>query len=322
MLKIHLKLKFSKEFIIGAVVIIALALLYWGFNFLKGEDVFSKERIFIAVYKDVGGLEKMNPVSINGLVVGQVRDMYFGTGGDATVVIELIIKNPIPIPINSTAKIYSSDLLGSKAVEIKLGTPGEYAQPGDTLLSEVEVSLKEEVNRQLQPIKSKAEDLMQSIDTVLIMLQRLFGDANTENIAKSVEHIANSFENLESTTSTLDTLISGQKSRMERIFENIESITFNLKNNQDNFNNIIANFSSLSDTLASARVSETLQSVNNAMKEIAAITNRINRGEGSIGMLVNNDSLYIELDKSARELNLLLEDIRQNPKKYVRFSLF
>jgi len=248
--------------------------------------------------------------------------MYFGAGGDATVVIELIIKNPIPIPVNSAARIYSSDLLGSKAVEIKLGTSGEYAQPGDTLLSEVEVSIKEEVNRQLQPIKSKAEDLMQSIDTVLTMLQRLFGGANTDNIAKSVEHIANSFENLESTTSTLDTLISGQKSRMERILENIESITLNLKNNQDNFNNIIDNFSSLSDTLASARVSETLQGVNNAMNEITAITNRINRGEGSIGMLVNNDSLYIELEKSARELNLLLEDIRQNPKKYVKFSLF
>lgn len=315
-------MKISKEFIIGAVVVIALALLYWGFNFLKGEDVFSKERIFFAVYKDVGGLEKMNPVSINGLAVGQVKDMYFGAGGDATVVIELIIKNPIPIPVNSTAKIYSSDLLGSKAVEIKLGTSGEYAQPGDTLLSEVEISLKEEVNRQLQPIKSKAEDLMQSIDTVLTLFQRLFGGANTDNVAKSVEHIANSFENLESTTSTLDTLISGQKSRMEKILENIESITFNLKNNQDNFNNIIANFSSLSDTLASARVSETLQSVNNAMNEITAITNRINRGEGSIGMLVNNDSLYIELEKSARDLNLLLEDIRKNPKKYVRFSLF
>ena len=316
-------MKFSKEFIIGVVVIIALALLYWGFNFLKGEDIFSKERVFIAVYNDVGGLEKMNPVSINGLVVGQVRDMYFfGAGGDAKVVIELIITNSISIPINSYARIYSSDLLGSKAVEIKLGTSGEYAKPGDTLLSEVEASIKDEVNRQLQPIKSKAEDLMQSIDTVLTMLQRLFGGANTDNVAKSIEHIASSFENLESTTSTLDTIISGQKSRMEKILVNIESITFNLKNNRDNFNNIIANFSSLSDTLASARVSETLQSVNNAMNEITVITNQINRGEGSLGMLVNNDSLYIELEKSARDLNLLIEDIRKNPKKYVKVSLF
>lgn len=315
-------MKIKKEFIIGALVTISLALLYWGFNFLKGESVFTNERVFVAVYNDVAGLEKANPITINGLQVGQVRNMYFSKDGHAKVILELVIRNSIDIPKNSTAKIISSDILGSKAVELKLGTSIELAQSGDTLKSEVEVSIKEEVNRQLRPIKLKAENLMAQIDTVLTMLQGLVSDDNTDNFSKSVKHIANSFENLESTTSTLDTLMAGQKNRLENILANIESITFNLKQNEENINNIIANFSSVSDSIAKIKFAETMASVNEAMKDMASITDKINNGEGSMGMLVNNDTLYIELEKSSRELNLLLEDIRLNPKKYVRFSVF
>ncbi len=315
-------MKLSKEFKIGIIVTVALALLYWGVNFLKGKDIFSNERIFVAVYNDVAGLEKTNPVTINGLRVGQVRDMTFTVDGEARVVVQLVLKNQIDIPANSTAKIISSDLLGSKAVEIRLGNSPELALPGDTLVSEVEVSIKDEVNRQLQPLKAKAENLMGSIDTVLTMLQSVFSTDNTDNFAKSVKSIANSFENLESTTGTLDTLITDQKSRMEKIFENIESITLNLRNNEDELNNIIANFSSVSDSLAKIQFAQTMSRVDKTMAELAGISGKINRGEGSLGMLVNNDSLYIELEKTSRDLNLLLEDIRLNPKKYVRFSVF
>ncbi|MEZ5196098.1 MAG: MlaD family protein [Bacteroidales bacterium] len=315
-------MKLSREFLIGLIVTIALALLYWGINFLKGEDVFTNDRVFVAIYNDVGGLEKANPVSINGFQVGQVRNMSFSSDGSSNIIIEIVIKNPIAIPKNSTAKIVSSDLLGSKAVEIKLGNASELAVSGDTLIAEIEISIKEEVSRQIQPIKNKAENLMQSIDTVLTMLQSVFVSSNTDNLSKSVEHFANSFENLEHTTKTLDAIMTSQEGRLERILANIESITLNLKNNEDNLNNILANFSSLSDTLAKANVAETIAGVNTTMKEIHGITSKINQGEGSLGMLVNNDSLYLELEKTSRELNLLLEDIRLNPKRYVKFSLF
>lgn len=315
-------MKLSKEFKIGIVVAVAFALLYWGFNFLKGKDIFSKERVFVAVYDDVAGLGKTNPVNINGLSVGQVRNMYFSTDGQAKVIIELVVKNQIPIPINSLAKIVSSDLLGSKAVDIILGDALQYAQPGDTLISDVESSIKDEVNRQLQPLKLKAESLMNSVDTTLSMLQSIFSNDNTRNFSKSVQSVANSFENLESTTSTLDTLMTGQKNRMERILENIEQITLNLRNNEGNLNNIIANFSSISDTLAQIQFAHTMQQVDETMANLAQVSGKINNGEGSLGMLVNNDSLYLELEKTSRDLNLLLEDIRLNPKKYVKFSVF
>ena len=303
-------MKLSNEFKIGFIVTVALALLYWGVNFLKGKDVFSSERIFVAIYNDVAGLEKTNPITINGLTVGQVRNMTFSNDGEARVMIELVLKNKIDIPANSTAKIVSSDLLGSKAVEITLGDSPELALPGDTLTPDVEASIKDEVNRQLQPLKVKAESLMGSIDTVLSMLQSVFSDDNTDNFAKSVKSIANSFENLENTTGTLDTLITDQKSRMEKIFANIESITLNLKNNEGELNNIIANFSTVSDTLAKIKFAQTMQRVDKTLAELAEISGKINNGEGSLGMLVNNDSLYIELEETSRNLHLLLEDIR------------
>jgi len=314
--------KISKEFIIGLIVTVTLALLYWGFNFLKGEDVFTNDRVFYAVYADVGGLTKANPVSINGLNVGQVRDMYFLDNQSSQVIIEMMLTNPIPIPKNSIAKIVSSDLLGSKGVEINLGNSIEMASPGDTLVPEVEISIKDEVNRTLQPLKTKAEDLMLSIDTVITMLQNLFNKSNRDNLSETLQHISNSFANLENATGRLDTLLYNQQSRLGRIMVNIESITSNLNDNQDEFNNIIANFSSLSDTLAKARVAETLLNTNQTMLEISVIMQKINSGQGSMGMLVNDDSLYIELEKSAKDLNLLLEDIRNNPKKYVKVSVF
>ena len=315
-------MKLTREFKIGIVVTVALALLYWGINFLKGMDIFSNERVFYAVYDDVGGLEKANPVKINGLNVGQVRNMYFTSDGQSNIVIEMVLKNKLPVPKNSTAKIVSSDILGSKAVYIILGNSTEFTESGDTLNADIEISIKDEVSRQLQPLKTKTENLMMSIDTVLTMLNSIFSSNNTRNIAKSVEHMANSFENLESTTNTIDTLMRGQRYRLERIFENIESITHNLQSNEENLNNIFANLSSFSDTLAQTRVAETINNINKAMIQVSDITTKINNGEGSLGMLVNDDSLYIELEKSSRELNLLLEDIRLNPKKYVKFSVF
>lgn len=315
-------MKISKEIKIGIVVIVSLALLYWGFNFLKGEDIFSKERVFFAVYKDVAGLAKANPVKINGLVVGQVRDMYFSKDGKANIIIELIVKNQIEIPENSVALIASSDLLGSKTVDIVLGNSSKYAETGDTLLSEVETSIKEEVSRQLMPLKNKAETLFVSIDSVITVLTDLFSQTNTENISKSVAHIAGSFENLERTTGTLDELMTEEKTRLERILMNVESISLNLKNNEDKMNNIFANLSSVSDSLAKIRFAETMNNVNTTMHELSMVSKKINSGEGSLGMLVNDDSLYLELEKSSRDLNLLLEDIRQNPKKYLKFSVF
>lgn len=315
-------MKIRKEIILGLIVIASFALLYWGINFLKGKDVFSNDRVFYAVYDEVGGLVATNPIFINGLYVGQIRSLSFVDHTTASVVIEIGITNDIPIPDNSIAHIFSSDILGTKALEIQLGDSKSFAQSGDTLISSSEQTIKEAVNRELKPIKNKAEELISSIDTVITMLQEVFGENNQQNLAKSVERISNTFRNLESTTGTIDTLLDSEKARFATIMYNLQSITDNLNENEQVINSIFANLSAVSDTLAKVELASTLETTKNALSDFSDVVTKINNGEGTLGQLIHNDSLYYQLEQSSKNLDLLLEDIRLNPKKYVKFSVF
>lgn len=314
--------KISREIKVGSVFIIALALFIWGFNFLKGKDFFTHQREFYAVYEKVDGLVVANPVSINGLKVGQVRELYFDGTADANIIVKFIVDDPIKIPDNSIARIFSSDLLGSKGINLILGKSSKYAKSGDTLTSDIEGSLKEEVNKQMLPLKLKAENLMMSIDSVVSVIQYVFNKDTRDNLAKSFESIKYTLNNLQSTTSAIDTLVLSQKTRLSNIIGNIESITENINNNREQFNNIISNFSALSDTLAKSKISTTLANTNKALKGITEVLEKVNKGEGSLGMLIHNDSLYNNLESSANELNKLLEDMRLHPGRYVHFSVF
>ncbi len=315
-------MKLSREFIVGIVFIVAIALFIWGYNYLKGWDVFTKQKSFFGVYTQVNGLMKANPVSINGLKVGQVKNLYFEENHSGRIVVEIVVTSDFPIPVNSIAKIYSSDLMGSKAIEIVLGNSTVIAVAGDTLLTSIEAGLKEEVNRQVQPIKKKAEDLLATIDSAVIVISEIFNENARRNLSQSFESIRNTLEAIQSASYEIDTLVTVERNRLADILTNIESITKNLDKNKDNINNIISNFSAISDTLAKAEIPKTFNNANIALKNIADIADKINKGEGTIGMLIHNDSLYYQLEKSAADLNKLLEDIKNNPKKYVRFSLF
>ena len=315
-------MKLSREFIVGIVFVVAIALFIWGYNYLKGWDVFTKQKSFFGIYNQVNGLMKANPVSINGLNVGQVKNLYFEDNYSGRIVVEIVVTSDFPIPVNSIAKIYSSDIMGSKAIEIVLGNSTVIAVAGDTLLTSIEAGLKEEVNRQVQPIKKKAEDLLATIDSVVTVISEIFNENARRNLTQSFESIKNTLEAIQSASYEIDTLVTVERNRLADILTNIESITKNLDKNKDNINNIISNFSAISDTLAKAEIPKTFNNANIALKNIAEIADKINKGEGTIGMLIHNDSLYYQLEKSAADLNKLLEDIRKNPRKYVRFSLF
>ena len=315
-------MKLSREFIVGIVFVVAIALFIWGYNYLKGWDVFTKQKSFFGIYNQINGLMKANPVSINGLNVGQVKNLYFEDNHSGRIVVEIVVTSDFPIPVNSIAKIYSSDIMGSKAIEIVLGNSTVIAVAGDTLLTSIEAGLKEEVNRQVQPIKKKAEDLLATIDSAVTVISEIFNENARRNLAQSFESIKNTLEAIQSASYEIDTLVTVERNRLADILTNIESITRNLDKNKDNINNIISNFSAISDTLAKAEIPKTFNNANIALKNIAEIADKINKGEGTIGLLIHNDSLYYQLEKSAADLNKLLEDIRNNPKKYVRFSLF
>ena len=315
-------MKYKREIGIGLVFIVALALFIWGFSYLKGFNHFKEQRVLYAVYERVSGLTKANPVSINGLKVGQVSDIYFNPDFSGEIVVEITIETDIPIPKNSVALIYSSDLMGSKAINLQLSTDSLFVSNGDTLGTKVEASLKEAVNQQIQPLKAKAEELIMSIDTVVTVIKQIFNEQARENLTSSLASIEQTFANLESASYNLDEMIAAEKVRLAEIMFNLESITTTIRENEDNIENILTNFSSISDSLAKAEIPQTFANINKVVGDVAGIIEKINNGEGSIGMLINDEGLYRDLQKSAEQLHLLMEDIRVNPKRYVRFSLF
>jgi phospholipid/cholesterol/gamma-HCH transport system substrate-binding protein len=312
----------SREIKIGVTFIVTLAAFYWGVNFLKGINIFSNARKIYAIYPRVGGLMRTNPVSINGLNVGKVSMIAFTNDTSKYLVVEMSITHNVPIPKNSVAEIYSSDLLGSKAVEIKLGNSKEFVKNGDTLRSNAKASIEDEVSKQVLPLKAKAEALMGSFDTLLNVFNQVMNEQTRDNLIKSFASIHNTIKHLEVTTSTLDTIVTNQKGKLSEMIVNVESITRNIKNNNEKISNAINNISKMTDTLAASNLSKTLNSTQKALQNFEEITEKINKGKGTMGMLVNNDSLYYQLEGSSRNLNQFLQDLKAHPKKYVHFSVF
>ncbi|MBT3173490.1 MAG: MCE family protein [Lentimicrobiaceae bacterium] len=314
--------KKTRPVIIGISFIVAIVVFIWGYNFLRSKNLFNKEIVYYASYQKINGLIKANPVVINGLRVGQVKNVYFNPDLSGNIMVSMMLSTDFPIPNNSVARIFSSDLMGSKAIELVLGNSPTILMEGDTLQSSVEGGLMEEVNAQMQPIKKKAEDLLGSIDTLVIAFQSIFNEQARTNIKESFQNIELTFANLQRTSSNIDTLVVEESSRISDILINMDSLTTALNANKGNIQNIITNFEIISDSLANSEIPGTFARINLALDEMSSILAKIDSGDGTLGKLMNDDSLYLELNRSASALDSLLLDVRKNPKRYVRFSLF
>lgn len=312
----------SKPFIIGFTFILAIVIFVWGFNFLKGRDLFKKQEFLYARYHTVNGLVAAKPIYVNGLQVGQVSRLYFAPDMSGDIIVELVIQSKFPIPKNSIAHIFSADLMGSKSITLILGDSKEAVVSGDTLLTSVEGSLMESVNKQVAPLKAKAEELMGSVDTLLSAFNAVMNDETVNNLSSSLEDIKTTFKNLASTTTQLDNMATVEGNRLSNILSNVDSLITTLNDNREGLSNIINNFESISDSLSKTDIAAVIKKADSSISSLNQILAKINEGQGTAGKLMNNDSLYRELDKSAEELNKLLKDIRENPKRYVKFSLF
>ena len=313
-------MKLSKEARIGIIVAAGIALLFWGINYLKGKDFFSRQMVVYALYSRVDGLAPSNPVLVNGLKIGSVKNLLLLPDHSGKIVVSMHINRDILIPRNSTAQIFSADLLGAKSIQMIFGDSKEEVQDGDTLVSDIQRSLSQEVNAQVGPIKVKAENLLSSLDSVISVFRNVFNEGTKQNLKKSFESIANSLTSIEHVTSSLDTMLNKQ-GKMKQIFENLSSIVSNIKNNNEKIATMIGNFSSISDTLARANISGTVDNLKKTLEQTSALFKKVNNGEGTLGQLAANDSLYLNLNNASRSLDELLRDFNENPKRYFGVSL-
>ena len=213
-------------------------------------------------------------------------------------------------------------MLGTKVVSIFFGDGTDIAISGDTLNSEIEADLKEQVNEQILPLKNKTEELISSIDSAVTIVQGIFDEDAQRNLSASFRSISRSFKSLEHATFQLDTLLTSEKTKLAMILSNVESISSNLAANNEKLTTIIDNFANISDTLAKAEIATTIALAKTSLEQTSDILGKISRGEGSMGQLINDEQLYKSLSSASAELDNLLEDMRVHPNRYVHFSLF
>ena len=304
-------------------MVVAVALAVYGINFLRGTDLFKKDFTLYALYNKADGVIEANPVLINGYRVGQVNKLKLvQRNGEYKVLVTFLIYEKVNIPKGSRAKITSSDLLGSKAVEIGFSDSKEFVSDGDTLLPDIEDDLKTSVDKRIAPLQKKAENLISSIDSVMQVVQQVMNANVRQNLVASFESIKNTINYLQHTAFNLDTLTTTQQSKIIHILDKVQSITSNIEKSNEKLSNIINNFSSISDSLAKADIKETIENTNKALIQANEIFIQINSGKGTMGKLVKNDSIYNNLNKASEDLDKLLKDLRINPERYMHISVF
>jgi phospholipid/cholesterol/gamma-HCH transport system substrate-binding protein len=310
-----------KEVKVGIIVLGGILVLYFGINYLKGKDFFSNEKRVYAIYDRIEGLAPSNIVQVNGLKAGFVRDIKLLSDHSGRIVVAMLIKNEMNIPRNSVAQIFSTDLLGTKGIRLLFGNSTEDVQNGDTLQSDIQKSISEEVSAQVAPIKAKAENLLSSLDSVTTILRDVFNERTKQNLKNSFASISTSLQSMENITGSLDTVMRKSSGKIKSIIDNIEFITSNLKNNSEHISNAIENIANISDTLRRANLTQAIENTKKTLEMTASIFDKVNKGKGSLGMLINDDSLYVNLNSSVRSLDALIKDLKANPKRYVHFSV-
>lgn len=298
-------MKISKEVRVGFFSLLAIALLVWGYNYLKGTNLLYKHKTVYTVYPSVAGLAKSSPVLINGFQVGVVESIYFHPNKSGQIVVEMVFsETDFLIPNNSIASLVSLDFLGSKAIAIKLGSSKKDIASKDTLLADLEKSMFDDVSEQILPLKDKAEKLMISLDKTVAQLDVVLKDVedvlNDRNKQRFSEALLN-----------LNTTIISYK-------DVAESMNTSMKNLQPT----IKNFKTFSDSLVALKMSATLTKAQATFDDMSVIMTKIKNGEGSMGQLINNDSLYLNLQATTKDMDNLLIDMKENPKRYVHFSIF
>ena len=313
---------FSREFKAGVVVVLAAAILYWGISFLKGSDLFEHGTEVYAVYDNTEGITKSQNVTLNGFSVGKVTDVYFHPNNSGKIVVKMNITTDYPITANSLAEIRSADLLGAKEIALVLEKGSVLIESGDTLRSAIEASLSESINKEVLPVKVKAEKLLASLDSTVNILTGFLGGEMQDEFRTSFDNVNRSISNLGTITDELSAYMTENREALGSATQNLERLTGMLNENRDELDRVFNNLANISDTLARANAGEAMRSLSKTATRLDAITSNIEAGEGTLGKLVSNDSLYTEINHAILSLDKLLEDIKAHPGRYVEISIF
>ncbi len=314
-------MKASKEIKIGLTVIVSVAFLIFGINYLKGINLFNNNRTLSAKYQQIDGLVTASPVIFNGMKIGQVTEIEIMNGGEYILVTFVIDNDEIQIPKDSKATIFSSDMLGTRAINLEFGKSKDIAGPGDILRGFNQKSLGARVDEEIAPIKQKAQELLGSIDTLVTIINKVVGD-NKSGLDASMASFQRTVRSLENTANNLDAFVADEKGKLSSSFSNIKSITANIAANNDKINTIVDNMAKITTDISKADISKTLAKLNTTLDNMNKILNAVNNGDGSLGKLIKSDSLHNALLATNLKVQNLIDNITLHPTRYLHFSVF
>ena len=312
-------MKITDETKVGIMAAFGIAILILGYSFLKGNNLFDKSIRVFAVYERVDGLTTSSAVVVNGYNVGRVGKIEMRADGKLVAEIKISEKN-IRIPKESTAKLVSLDIMGTKALQIILADNANgYIESGDTLKADMEMKLQDMVSEQIAPLKLKAEGLISSVDTVMTVVEGILKNNSINNSLDNVESATAKFSLL---ASHIDSLLLAEMATIQAILRSMEGVLAMVDRNGENFDSTFAHLNTITGSLANADIAGMISTIDSTLNQAKLLLKQVNEGEGSIGLLLRDRAVYDNLEAATNSLDSLLIDVKENPKRYVHFSVF
>ncbi|HEY0975960.1 MAG TPA: MlaD family protein [Flavobacteriales bacterium] len=310
-------LKIKREYSIALMIIGGIVLLIFGVNYLKGLDLLQRRNLYHAVYYDVSGISDATPVLYNGYKVGQVVGTELMPDGSGRIAVKFQIdEDRLRLTKDTKAELFSADLF-SRAVRIVLGNSPDAAEKGDTLNGGAQLSLTESFSSQVDPLKRRAEGMLASVDSVLTSLQLILNENARGDIDASFANLRGTLESIRSTADRIDALMAKESPTISATLANVNKLTSTLAAHSDQMGSIIDNLDSASAALANGRMERMMANLESTSAQLKDAMTKMNSGEGTLGKLMSDDSLYNNLTSATHELDLLLEDLRVNPNRYL-----
>lgn len=300
-------MKITREIKTAVLVIASILLFIWGYSFLKGRDLFNSYKTFYVVYDNVEGLTPSAPVTISGLVVGKVNKVTLMP--DTKLQVELQVKTDFPISKSSKINLYEPGLIGGKQIEIVPDLANQtLAESGDTLAGSSKPGLTALVGERLTPLQEKIEAMVVSADAMLKNVNDVLDAKTKENLRSSIANLNATIIEFKGVSQNVNTMLAENKSKISSTITSVDKAS--------------ANFAKLSDSLAKANIGKTVKSLENTLAKVDGIMTDVQAGKGTMGKLMKDETLYNNFSKTSKELELLLQDLRLNPTRYVNVSLF
>ena len=300
-------MKFKKEHKTAVIVLTALLLFIWGFNFLKGKDIFKTYDTYYTILDNVEGVVQSTPVTLKGIQIGTVEQLKFYNGLEKTMMV-LNIDSHYRFPQDSKVKVYGGNIMGGKSVAIIPGKEEIMAKDGDTLAVMKMPGMFDLVNDKITPLQNKLERILTATDTLLWGINNVLNPKTQKALSSSMEDLAVVMKQLKYTMAKLDNFMTQNQEHLNNSLANLDKTT--------------ENFARLSDSLQQLDLQKTVQRLNQTVANLNKTLEKLNNGQGTMAKLMNDKKLYDNLERSSKELELLLKDFREHPKRYVHFSVW